>query len=164
MSPPITLQLASFRPSCCCCWSLDTHHTDDTFQVIADDAALRSTLLVSAFGCFCWSPGTNHINDTFRVRADDTALRSTLLVSAFGRISFQPAGHQTDYSAAELPKPHPSHLFAPRSASTWPACCTAHLRELPAQAPRSADCTLFAFRGSEAYTMHDAPQTICQAY
>ena len=56
------------------------------------------------------------MDDTFRGRADDTALRSTLLVSAFGRISSPPAGH-IDHSAAELPKPQPSDLFAPRSAS-----------------------------------------------
>ena len=72
----------------------DTYHTDDTFQLRADDTALRSTLLVSAFGPSCWSPDTHHTDDTFPVRADDTALRSTLLVSAFGRISSPPAGHR----------------------------------------------------------------------
>ena len=40
------------------------------------DTALRSTLLVSAFGPSCWSLGTHHTDDTFRVRADDTALPS----------------------------------------------------------------------------------------
>ena len=64
----------------------------------------------------CWSPGTYHTNNTFQLRADDTALRSTLLVSASGRISSPPAGH-IDHSASELPKPHSSDLFAPRSAS-----------------------------------------------
>ena len=98
------------------CWSPGTYHTDDTFQLRADDTALRSTLLVSAFGPSYWSSGTHHTDDTFRVRADDTALRSTFLVSALGRISSPPAGN-IDHAAAELPKSHPSDLFAPRSAS-----------------------------------------------
>ena len=72
-------------------------------------------------------------------------VRSTLLVSALGRISSPPAG-RTDHSAAELPKPHPSDLLA------QPACCTAHFRELPAQASRSpVDLYFFLRFGTEAY-------------
>ena len=36
------LLVSDFGPSC---WSPGTYHTDDTFQVRADDTALRSTLL-----------------------------------------------------------------------------------------------------------------------
>ena len=71
---------------------------------------------VSAFNPSCWSLGTHHTDDTFRVRTDDTALWSTLLVPAFGRISSPPAGN-ISHSEVELPKLHPSDVFAPRAAS-----------------------------------------------
>ena len=108
---------------------------------------------MSASGPSCWSLGTHHTDDTFRVRADDTALRSTLLVLAFGRINSPPAGN-ISHSAAELPKPHSSDLFAPRSAST-----------LHSTSPRVANTSpkighrlvlFFAFWGSEAYSRHAA--------
>ena len=51
-----TLLFSDFGPSS---WSLGTHHTDDTFQVRADDTALRSTLFVPAFGRIS-SPPAGH--------------------------------------------------------------------------------------------------------
>ena len=70
-------------------------------------------------GLSCWSPSTYHTDDIFRLRADYTALRSTILSSAFGSISSPPMRQLQlmDHSAAELPKPHPSDLFALRLAS-----------------------------------------------
>ena len=52
-----------------------------------------------------------------------------------------------DHSAAELPKPYPSDLFAPRSASMLQA----HLREPPAQVPRPLTCTFVLLFRAEAY-------------
>ena len=120
---------------------------------------VRTTLLfgahlVSTFGPCCWSLGTYHKNDTFRVRADDTALRSTLLVSAFGLISSPPAGN-TDHSAAELPKPHPSDLFAPRSAGmlhgTFPRVASTSLK--------IGHRPVLFLRFGAVRHMHDAPRT-----
>ena len=42
------------------CWSQGTYHTDDTFQVRADDTALRNTLLVSAFGRIISPPAVSY--------------------------------------------------------------------------------------------------------
>ena len=120
---------------------------DDTFQLRADDTALRSTLLVSASGPSCWSPGMHHTDDTFRVSADDTALRSTLLVSAFGCISSPPAGH-VDHFAAELPKHRPSELFAPCSANMLH--CTSP--RVASTSPKICRRPVFFLRsGAEAY-------------
>ena len=97
------------------CWSPGTYHTDDTFQLRADVTVLRSTLLVSAFGRISSPPAVLH-GPLRSENAQTPSIRSTLLVSALGRISFPPAGRM-DHSAAELPNPDPSDLFAPRSAS-----------------------------------------------
>ena len=106
-------------------------------------------------GPSCWSPGTYHKDDTFRLRADDTALRSTLLVSGFGRISYLPVGpRHMDHSAAELPKPHPPDLFAPRSASMLHPARIAlrnflHISASSQHKPQDcpSTCTFFARRG-----------------
>ena len=111
-----------------------------------------------------WSTGTHHTDDTFRPRADDTALWSTLLVSAFGRIGSPPAGRRhMDHSAAELPKPHPSNLFAPRSASMLhPASLALHYLHISASCQdksqdRPSTCTFIGASGLRK--MHDAPRT-----
>ena len=89
--------------------------TDDTFQVRADDTALRSTLLVSNFGPSCWLLGTHHTEDTFRVRVD--ALLFGAHSSSLPLVASVHRQLVIDHSEVELPEPHRSHLIAPHSAS-----------------------------------------------
>ena len=104
-------------------------------------------------GPSCWSPGTYHTDQTFRLRADDTALRGTLLVSAFGRISSPPY---------LLPKPHPSDVFDPRSASMFhPASLALHYLHISASchtSPKIARQPVLFFCGSGLRHMHDTPR------
>ena len=52
-----TLFVSAFGPSC---WLPGTYHTNDTFQLRADDTAVRSTRLVSAFGRISSAPAVSH--------------------------------------------------------------------------------------------------------
>ena len=129
---------------------LGTYHTDDTFQVHADDTAIRSTFLVAAFGPSCWSPGTHHTDDTFRVRAGRHCSSDHTPCLGFWSHQF-PAR----WSKITLQRNCPSPTHQSCLVRALPACCTAHLRELPVQAPWSAiDLYFFAFGNSEAYARH----------
>ena len=105
---------------------------------------------MSAFGPLCWSPDTHHTDNTFRVHADDTALRSTLLVSDFGFISSPPAGHGPLRSGTAR---------APPIRFVFSALCQHVAQHISASCQRKpqdrpSTCTIFAFRGSEAYARH----------
>ena len=60
-----------------------------------------------------------------------------------------------DHAAAELPKPHPSDLFAPRSASMLH--CTSP--RAASTSPKIARRPVLFFYASGLRQMHDAPQT-----
>ena len=112
--------------------SPSTYHTDDTSNYVRTTlpfgAHSSSRLLVPPVGR--------------RTRTTQTIpseyVRTTLLFGAhsLSRILVALVHRRLviDHSAVELPKPHPSDLFAPHSASMLQP----HLHKLPAQAPRSA--------------------------
>ena len=93
-----------------------------------------------------------------------TTPRSTLLVSDFGRMNSPPAGpRHMDHSAAELPKPHPSDMFAPRSASMLHSAGLAlhylHICASCQHKPQDRPSTSTSSWASELRHMHDAPRT-----
>ena len=122
-------------------------HTTDTFQLRAGGTALRSTLLVSALRRISSPPAVLHGPPRSGI-AQTLSTRSTLLVSALRRISSPPTGRM-DLSAAKLPKPHPSDLFAPRSASMLHGTSPRAAITSPKIARRPV---LFLRPGAEAYT------------
>ena len=105
-----------------------------------------SRILVSPVGC--WARTTQ--------RTPSEYVRTILLFGAHSSSQLLVASvHRQlvrNHSAVELPE-NPYHTCLLRAL---PACCTAYVRDLPAQAPRS-DIDLyffFALWGSEAYARH----------
>ena len=129
------------------CWSPGTYRTDDTFQLPADDTALHSTLLVSAFGRISSPPAVSH-GPLLSGTAQTSSTRTTLLVSALGCISSPPAGHM-EHSSAELPKPPP--IRPVRSALSQHVALHTSASCLQKPQDRSSTYTFFLCFGAEAY-------------
>ena len=123
---------------------------------------------------------SNYVRTTLLVGAHSS---SRLLVASVPRLLCY-----MNHSAAELPKPHPSGAHSssplwvasvPRQLVAWttpqrncssptrqtcslraqPACCTAHLRELPQHKPQDRPSTCTCFCASGLRHMHDASRT-----